>query len=97
MPPLPFLPDDVLSEIIFFLTPPPPLSMAPSPSTLLSEILEVFRPPDRFKKDLASFSKSSKRFKMSFDLDQEGKGELARNSPPSFPSLVRHFSSLQGG
>ncbi|KAL7413185.1 hypothetical protein BDY24DRAFT_390807 [Mrakia frigida] len=63
MPALPFLPDDVLSEIISWITPPPPFSMASSPPSLLSEVLERYRPPTRSKKDLTSFWKSSKRFK----------------------------------
>ena len=91
MPPLPFLPDDVLSEVVSFLTPPPPFSMALFPPTILSEILEAHRPPNRLRKDLMAFWKASKRFKVSF-LSLREKAKESELAPGS--SLPRPFTSL---
>lgn len=67
MPPLPFLPDDVITEIVSFVAPPPPLSVASKTPSLLSEVLEFYRPRPKLvdRADLTSFWKSSKRFKVS--------------------------------
>ena len=67
MPPLPFLPDDVITEIVSFIAPPPPLSITSNTPSLLSALLHFYRTPPSLmdRTDLASFWKSSKRFKVS--------------------------------